>query len=136
MSCYSPSVSDVRRGIREPRHLPLLALLAAPLLGLSHELRGRHHLICHTQIKVERFVALFSEDTQGAIDAVNAEEQDSTACALINAAYLRGRKIGMRETRTAPLRSSESSYLALISRCSASRNTRCKPSTGEQRHAA
>jgi hypothetical protein len=35
-------------------------------------------LICHTQIKVERFVALFSEDTQGAIDAVNAEEQNST----------------------------------------------------------
>jgi hypothetical protein len=107
-------------------------------------------LICHTQIKVERFVALFSEDTQGAIDAVNADEQNSTACALINAAYLRGRKIGMRETRTAPLRSSESSYLALISRCSASRNTRCKPinekvqghmiklfgSTGGQRHAA
>ena len=44
--------------------------------------------------QAERFVALFSGDAQAAIDAVNAEEHDPTACALINAAYLRGSHVG------------------------------------------
>ena len=52
-------------------------------------------IICDTQSQVERFVALFSGDTQAAIDAVNAEEQNPTACALVDVAYLRGAEIGM-----------------------------------------
>jgi hypothetical protein len=52
-------------------------------------------IICDTQTQVERFVALFSGDTQVAIDAVNAEEQNPTACALVDVAYLRGAEIGM-----------------------------------------
>jgi hypothetical protein len=42
-----------------------------------------------------RFVALFSGDTQAAINAVNAEEKNPTACALVDVAYLRGEEIGM-----------------------------------------
>jgi uncharacterized MAPEG superfamily protein len=52
-------------------------------------------LICDTQTQLERFVALFSGDTQAAIDAVNAEEQNPTACALVDVAYLRGEEIGI-----------------------------------------
>jgi hypothetical protein len=52
-------------------------------------------IICDTQTQVERFVALLSGDKQAAIDAVNAEEQDPSACALVDVAYLRGAKIGM-----------------------------------------
>ena len=43
---------------------------------------------------MERFVALFAGDAQSAIGAVNAEEHNPTACALINVAYLRGAHIG------------------------------------------
>jgi hypothetical protein len=52
-------------------------------------------LVCDTQTQVERFIALFAGDAQSAIGAVNAEEHNSTACALINAAYLRGSHVGM-----------------------------------------
>jgi hypothetical protein len=52
-------------------------------------------IICDTQTQVERFVALLSGDKQAAIDAVNAEEQNPTACALIDAAYLRGAEMGV-----------------------------------------
>jgi hypothetical protein len=56
---------------------------------------------------------VFSGDTQATIDAVNAEEQNPTACALINAAYLRGAKVGVVRNgdsafETAPLSSFES----------------------------
>jgi phosphoribosylformimino-5-aminoimidazole carboxamide ribonucleotide (ProFAR) isomerase len=77
--------------------LPLLAVLLASLCGsvqaMDYEVGTS--LICDTQTQVERFVALFSGDTQAAIDAVNAEEQNPTACALIDAAYLRGAEIGI-----------------------------------------
>jgi len=46
-------------------------------------------------IEAQRLVALFSGDAQAAIDAVNAEEHDPTACALVDVAYLRGSHIGM-----------------------------------------
>jgi hypothetical protein len=77
--------------------LPLLAVLIAPFCGSAQAMNYEvgASLICDTQTQVERFVALFSGDTQAAIDGVNAEEQNPTACALINAAYLRGAQIGM-----------------------------------------
>jgi hypothetical protein len=52
-------------------------------------------LVCDTQSQAERFVALFSGDAQAAVDAVNAEDQNPTACALVNVAYLRGSHVGM-----------------------------------------
>ena len=79
------------------RLLPLLSVLIAPLCGSAQAMDYEvgSSIVCDTQSQVERFVALFSGDTQAAIDAVNAEEQDPTACALIDAAYLRGAEIGM-----------------------------------------
>jgi hypothetical protein len=79
------------------RLLPLLAALIAPLCGSAHatDYEVGTSLICDTRTQVERFVALFSGDTHAAIDAVNAEENNPTACALIEAAYLRGAEIGM-----------------------------------------
>jgi hypothetical protein len=52
-------------------------------------------LICDTQAQVERFVALFSGDAPATIRAVNTEEQNPSACAIINVAYMRGAQIGM-----------------------------------------
>jgi hypothetical protein len=52
-------------------------------------------LVCDTQAQVERFVALFTGDAQAAIRVVNAEEQNPSACAMMNVAYMRGNHIGM-----------------------------------------
>jgi hypothetical protein len=78
------------------RLLPLLAVLFAPSCGSAQAMHYEvgANIICDTQTQVERFVALLSGDTQAAIDAVNAEEQDPSACALVDVAYLRGAKIG------------------------------------------
>jgi len=47
-------------------------------------------LICDTEKQVERFIALYGGDAQAAINAVNNEVQDPTACGLVNTAYVRG----------------------------------------------
>jgi hypothetical protein len=79
------------------RLLPLLALLAAPLCAPAQaaDYEVGTSLVCNTQTEVERFVALFAGDAHSTIGAVNAEEHNPTACALINVAYLRGSRIGM-----------------------------------------
>jgi hypothetical protein len=79
------------------RLLPLLAVLMAPLCGSAQAMDYEvgTSIICDTQTQVERFVALLSGDTQAAIDAVNAEEKNPTACALVDVAYMRGAEIGM-----------------------------------------
>jgi hypothetical protein len=79
------------------RLLPLLAVLFAPSCGSAQAIHYEvgANIICDTQTQIERFVALLSGDKQAAIDAVNAEEQNPSACALVDVAYLRGAKIGM-----------------------------------------
>jgi hypothetical protein len=79
------------------RILTFLAVLIALFCGSAHAMDYEMgtSLICDTQTQVERFVALFSGDTQAAIDAVNAEEQNPSACALVDVAYLRGAEIGI-----------------------------------------
>jgi hypothetical protein len=64
-------------------------------LGSSYGIRGGHQPHLRHRSQAERFVVLFSGDTQAAIDAVNAEEQNPSACALVDVAYLRGAEIGM-----------------------------------------
>ena len=79
------------------RLLPLLAVLAAPLCSPAQaaDYEVGSSLVCDTQRQMERYVALFLGDAQAAIDAVNAEEHDPTACTLVNVAYLRGSHIGV-----------------------------------------
>ncbi|HLK83819.1 MAG TPA: hypothetical protein VKT99_20325 [Xanthobacteraceae bacterium] len=80
----------------------LFALLASPLsapaqaaddAGVDYE--AGTSLVCDTQAQVERFVKLFTGDAQAAIRVVNAEEQNPSACAIMNVAYLRGAQVGM-----------------------------------------
>jgi hypothetical protein len=56
-------------------------------------------LICKTEKQVERFIALYDGDTQAAINAVNTELQDSTACGLVNTAYVRGRQLATAKNK-------------------------------------
>jgi hypothetical protein len=79
------------------RLLPLLAVLFEPSCGSAQAMHYEvgTSIICDTQTQVERFVALLSGDKQAAIDAVNAEEQNPSACALVHVAYLRGAEMGV-----------------------------------------
>jgi hypothetical protein len=72
---------------------PLAPLFCSPALALDYEIGTS--LVCDTQAQVERFVAVFSGDTQAAIRLVNAEERNPSACVIGNVAYMRGTQIGM-----------------------------------------
>jgi hypothetical protein len=71
----------------------LASLLGAPAHASNYEVGTS--LVCDTQAQVERFVALFSGDAQAAIRVVNAEEQNPSACVIMNVAYMRGTQIRM-----------------------------------------
>lgn len=66
----------------------LSVLLLAP--ARADEIETSTGVICNTQRQIERFVALNDADPQSAIRAVNAEEQDPTACAVASLAFVRG----------------------------------------------
>jgi hypothetical protein len=51
-------------------------------------------LLCDTQRQVERYVELFNGKEQSAINAVNEEEKNPTACAVQTVAFMRGPELG------------------------------------------
>src|SRR5215470_4588019 len=71
----------------------LAALLSAPARASDYEVGT--NLVCDTQAQVERFVTLFTGDAQAAIRVVNIEEQNPSACVIMNVAYMRGTQIGL-----------------------------------------
>ena len=75
----------------------LFALLLTPFYALAQavDYEVGASLLCDTRAQVERFVAVFSGDAQAAIRVVNTEEQNPSACAIMNVAYVRGPQIGM-----------------------------------------
>src|SRR5215468_3932085 len=79
------------------RLIPLLASLFTPFCtpaqAVDYEVGAK--LVCDTQAQVERFVALFTGDAQAAIQVVNAEEQNPSACVIMDVAYMRGTQIRM-----------------------------------------
>jgi len=74
----------------------LRALLLVPSVlcfdpaAQAQEVQLGPSLICNTEKQVERFIALYDGDTQAAVNAVNSEVQDPTACGFVNTAYVRG----------------------------------------------
>jgi hypothetical protein len=65
-------------------------LILVGVQAQAHEVELGPGLVCDTQKQVERFVALYSGDAQAAVNAVNAEMNDPTACGLANMAFVRG----------------------------------------------
>ena len=59
------------------------------------------NLVCDTQAQVERFVALYDGDAQRAVDAVNAEVHDPTACAVSTIAFVRGHQLATARSKDA-----------------------------------
>jgi hypothetical protein len=77
-----------------------ITLGAATPSAHAQEVQAGTVMICDTQKQVERFVTLFTGDAATAIRAVNAEEQNPTACALATIAFVRGPQIGTVRSRT------------------------------------
>ena len=74
-------------------YLALLSLISfSPARAQEYE-HGTA-LLCDTQKEVERYVALFNGEEQSAINAVNTEEQNPTACVLATVAVMRGPDLG------------------------------------------
>jgi len=57
-------------------------------------------VLCDTQKQMERFVALFDGDEETAVNAVNAESNDPSACGFGTIAYVRGPEIATAPART------------------------------------
>ena len=93
------------------RRVPLFGLLMFALQATAFCLPAQasdyevgESLVCDTQAQAERFVAVFTGNAKAAIRAVNAEEQNPSACAIVNVAYRRGTQIGMARLTRMPLR--------------------------------
>jgi hypothetical protein len=71
----------------------LPSLHCAPVQASDYEVGTS--LVCDTQAQVERFVALFTGDAQAALRVVNSEEQNPSACLIMNVTYMRGTQTGM-----------------------------------------
>jgi len=56
-------------------------------------------VFCDTQKQMERYVALYNGDTQAALNAVNKEVNDPTACVYGTIAYIRGPEIATARNR-------------------------------------
>jgi hypothetical protein len=70
-------------------------LLAVLSLLISFPARAQEYeqgtaVLCDNQRQVERYVELFRGEGQAAVEAVNAEAQDPTACALETVTFVRG----------------------------------------------
>ena len=77
-------------------HLATLALMIClPAPAHAHEIETGTVVICDTQEQVERYAQLFDGDQEAAIRAVNTEENNPNACALVDVSYVQGPDVGM-----------------------------------------
>src|SRR5262245_30061649 len=60
----------------------------------SYEAETGAALICDTQRQVERFAQVFDQSLEVAINTVNIEESNPTACAMVDVAYVQGPQMG------------------------------------------
>ena len=73
-----------------------LALSFLPMCASAgaHEIETGTALICDTQKQAERLVSFLESNAQNALNLVNTEERDPTACASATVAYIRGGVLG------------------------------------------
>jgi len=82
--------------VKHALHLTALALMIClPAHAHAHEIETGTVVICDTQKQVERYAQLFDGDQQVAIRAVNTEENNPNACALVDVSYVQGPDVGM-----------------------------------------
>jgi hypothetical protein len=66
----------------------------------AYEIENGSVIACDTQEQVERFVQLFDGQQQLAINAVNSEEDNPSACAVIDVTYVPGPALGVSRSRS------------------------------------
>ena len=76
------------------RYITMLSLLMC-VPARAYEIETGPVMACGTQDQVERFVQLFDGNQQLAINAVNSEEHNPGACAIIDVAYVPGPSLGV-----------------------------------------
>ena len=64
-----------------------------PAINPTPTFRWEHTVICDTQKQMERFVVLFDGDYSSAMNKVNAEENNPTACIGATMAYVQGNEL-------------------------------------------
>jgi hypothetical protein len=74
--------------------------LASSIPSRAQTLEVDSGIFCDTQKQVERFVAILDGDTRAAINTVNAEENDPTACVFGTVAYIRGPEIATTRSKS------------------------------------
>ena len=81
---------------------PALYVAALSLLmslpAQAYEVETGPVLLCDTQKQAERFVQHFAGNQDAAIGAVNAEEHNPRACAIVEVAYVQGEPLGIERT--------------------------------------
>jgi len=68
--------------------LPSILLMELP--AQAADIQVGTVLVCDTEQQVERFIAFYDGDAETAVEAVNAEVRDPTACTLAEIAYVPG----------------------------------------------
>ena len=68
--------------------LPSILLMELPAQAVDVQVGTT--LVCDTEQQAERFIAFYDGDAETAVEAVNAEVRNPTACALAEIAYLPG----------------------------------------------
>jgi hypothetical protein len=74
--------------------------LSLCLPAQAYEVQTGTILVCDTPSQVQRFADLFNGNVQVAIGAVNFEEKDPAACAMINASFVEGPSLDMARSRS------------------------------------
>ena len=74
--------------------------LAICLPAHAYETETGAVMVCDTQKQVERYVQVFDGNPRAAIRAVNAEENDPNACALVDVSYVQGPDVGMARSNS------------------------------------
>ena len=76
----------------------LLSLLLSSAPALADEVETGKGALCDTQKQAERLASLVAEDSGAALETVNAEEHNPTACEYLNVAFVRGSRVGVVRT--------------------------------------
>jgi hypothetical protein len=81
--------------------LAILSLVLAAPARAAENVEVGLGPICDTQKQAERLAALYRDDAHSAIQTVNAEEHDPSACGVANVAYIRSEPIATVRTEQA-----------------------------------
>ena len=89
--------------MRSTLRLAILSLIVC-LPAHAYQIETGAVTICDTQKQVERYVQLFDGSPDEAIRAVNTEEHNPNACALVDVSYVQGPDVGMARSTSRAFR--------------------------------